>query len=93
VQKLRQADPEILIGTDIIVGFPGETEAQFEETVSLARDVSWNVAFVAIYSPRPGTASWRMYEDDIPHVEKKRRWEILDQMINKDQLHDRPQVV
>jgi len=93
VNKLRQADPNITIGTDIIVGFPGETDAEFEATVSLAREVNWIIGFVAIYSPRPGTASWRIYEDDIPHTVKKKRWELLDQIINKDQLDDRPVIV
>ena len=93
VSKLRAADPEIVIGTDIIVGFAGETEAEFEETVSLAKEVDWKVGFVAIYSPRPGTASWRIYPDDIPHAEKKRRWEVLDQIINKDNLDNRPKVI
>ena len=51
------------------------------------------MGFVAIYSPRPGTASWRIYPDDIPHKEKKRRWEVLDQIINKDNLSNRPVVV
>lgn len=93
VDKLRASDPEIVIGTDIIVGFPGETEEEFQETVDLAESMDWKVGFVAIYSPRPGTASWRIYEDDIPHKEKKRRWEVLDQIINKDNLKDRPKVV
>jgi len=93
VRKLRQADREIVIGTDIIVGFPGETESEFQETVSLAKEVNWKVGFVAIYSPRPGTASWRIYPDDISHVVKKKRWELLDQIINKDQLSTRPIVV
>ncbi len=93
VKKLRAAAPDIVIGTDIIVGFPGETEAEFEETVSLAKDINWKVAFVAIYSPRPGTASWRIYPDEIPHSVKKQRWEVLDQIINKDQLADRPVIV
>lgn len=93
VDKLRQADPEISIGTDLIVGFPGETEEEFQDTVSLAKEANWKVGFVAIYSPRPGTASWRIYEDDIPHTVKKARWELLDQIINKDQLNDRPVIV
>lgn len=93
VTKLKQADPEITIGTDIIVGFPGETEEEFNETVSLAQAVQWKVAFVAQYSPRPGTASWRIYKDDITFPDKKRRWEVLDQIINKDQLHDRPVII
>ena len=94
VQKLRAADPEVVLGTDIIVGFPGETEAEFEETVALAKEIDWKIAFVAMYSPRPGTASWKIYPDDIPHAEKKRRWEVLDQICNKQYLHtSRPTVV
>lgn len=93
VRKLRQAAPDIIIGTDIIVGFPGETDAEFQETVSLAKEVNWKLGFVAIYSPRPGTASWRIYPDDIPYSVKKERWELLDKIINKDQLADRPVVV
>jgi tRNA-2-methylthio-N6-dimethylallyladenosine synthase len=93
VDKLRQADPEIVIGTDIVVGFAGETEAEFQETVDLAKKVNWKVGFVAMYSPRPGTAGWKIYPDNIPHKEKKRRWEILDQIINKDHLHERPVVI
>lgn len=92
-RKLRAVDPDIVIGTDIIVGFPGETEADFQETVSLAEEVDWKVAFVAQYSPRPGTAAWRIYPDKIPHAEKKRRWEVLDQLINKSQLDQRPVIV
>ncbi len=93
VNKLRAVDPEIVIGTDIIVGFPGETDEEFQETVKLAQEINWKVGFVAMYSPRPGTASWRIYPDDIPHAVKKERWEILDQIINKDNLSVRPTVV
>ncbi len=93
VEKLRKADPEIVIGTDIVVGFANETEAEFEETVDLAKKIGWTVGFVAMYSPRPGTAGWRIYPDNIPHKEKKRRWEVLDQIINKDNLYQRPIVI
>ena len=93
VEKLRKADPEIVVGTDIIVGFPGETDEEFEETLSLALEVQWKIGFVAQYSPRPGTASWRIYPDDVPHAVKKERWEILDKIINKDTMHERPIVV
>lgn len=93
VEKLRKADPKIVIGTDIVVGFAGETEAEFQETVDLAKKMDWKVGFVAMYSPRPGTAGWKIYPDDIPHKEKKRRWEILDKIINKDNLDERPFVI
>jgi tRNA-2-methylthio-N6-dimethylallyladenosine synthase len=91
--KLRAVDPEIVIGTDIIVGFPGETEEDFQETVDLAKEIDWKVGFVAQYSPRPGTAAWRIYPDEINPQEKKRRWEVLDQIINKDNMADRPVVI
>lgn len=93
VAKLRAVDPNITLGTDLIVGFPGETDEEFEETVAIAKRSQWKVAFVAMYSPRPGTASWRIYPDDIPHTVKKKRWEILDKIINKDNLSTRPRVV
>ncbi len=93
VQKLRKKVPDVVIGTDIIVGFPGETRKDFERTVELAKTIDWKVGFVAQYSPRPGTAAWRIFKDDISPQEKKRRWEILDQIINKDNLNQRPIIV
>lgn len=92
-QKLKAGDPKIVLGTDIIVGFPGETDQEFEETVAVVKSADWKVGFVAMYSPRPGTAANRLYEDDIPHKVKKQRWDILDQIINKDNLAVRPKVV
>lgn len=93
VQKLRKNAPDVVIGTDIIVGFPGETKKDFQETVEIAKKMKWKVGFVAQYSPRPGTAAWRIYKDTISHAEKKRRWETLDKIINKDNLNQRPKVV
>ncbi|HAU99013.1 MAG: (Dimethylallyl)adenosine tRNA methylthiotransferase MiaB [Microgenomates group bacterium GW2011_GWF2_45_18] len=93
IERIRAKVPDAVFGSDIIVGFPDETDAEFEDTVDLAKKVGWKVAFVAMYSPRPGTASWRIYTDNIPHTVKKKRWEILDQIINKDNLVIRPKVV
>ena len=93
VQKLRNKIPDLDLGTDIIVGFPGETDKDFEETVDLAKEMDWKIAFVAQYSPRPGTAAWRAYEDDVDPKIKKRRWEILDELINKVNLKNRPKIV
>lgn len=93
VEKLRALDPDIVIGTDIVVGFGGETDEEFQETVATAKQMNWKLGFVAIYSPRPGTSAWRLYPDDIPYAIKKARWEILDQIINKDNLNVRPKVV
>jgi len=93
VRKLNEADPNIVLGTDIIVGFPGETDEEFQDTVDLARQVNWKVGFVAQYSPRPGTVAWKLYPDDVLPAEKKRRWEVLDQIVNKDNLSVRPRIV
>jgi tRNA-2-methylthio-N6-dimethylallyladenosine synthase len=93
VAKLRASIPNLVIGTDIIVGFPGETESDFHDSVDLAKQMDWKIGFVAQYSPRPGTAAWRLYPDVLSPQEKKRRWEILDQIINKDNLKVRPKIV
>lgn len=93
VRKLRDAVPDVVIGTDLIVGFGGETEEEFLETVEFSKEMDWKVGFVAMYSPRPGTASFKLYPDTLSHAEKKRRWEVLDQIINKDNLTVRPKVV
>ena len=82
VEKIRQKIPKIKIGTDIIVGFPGETKKQFENTVKLCKKIGFVKAYVSIYSPRPGTVASKL-DDNIPHQEKRRRWRILDEMINK----------
>lgn len=92
VKKIRKAIPDAVLGTDIIVGFPGETKKDFIDTVKLAKEIDWHVAFIAQYSPRPGTTAWRLYKDEISPQEKKRRWEILDDLINKKNLSIRPEI-
>ena len=82
IKKIRKEIPQIKIGTDIIVGFPGETEKQFKRTVELCKKVGFEKAYIGKYSPRPGTAAFK-FGDDIPHQEKKRRWKILEELINK----------
>ncbi len=80
VEKIRRALPECSIATDIIVGFPGESEAQFMETYRLLADLRLDVAHVARYSPRPGTVAARRYADDVPEEEKMRRFRLLEQL-------------
>lgn len=82
VRKIRRKIPEIEIGTDIIVGFPGETEEQFQNTVDLCKKVGFKVAYIARYSPRPQTAAYKL-KDDVPLAEKKRRWKILEDLVNR----------
>lgn len=76
VEKLRRAVPGIGLTTDIIVGFPGETEAQFEDTLSLVRQVGYDSAFTFIYSPRPGTKAAKMI-DQVPADVAQARLEQL----------------
>ena len=92
VKKIHEKAPDVILGTDIIVGFPGETEEDFQATVDLAKQANWKVAFVAQYSPRPGTAAAKLYQDDVSPQTKKHRWEILDRLINKNNLDDRPAI-
>lgn len=90
INRIRGKIKGVQIGTDIIVGFPGETEEDFAATVDLVNRVGFQVAFAAQYSPRPGTAAWRIYPDDIPAKVKKERWQILDKIINQPNLKNRP---
>jgi tRNA-2-methylthio-N6-dimethylallyladenosine synthase len=78
VSHIREMIPHAAIHTDIIVGFPGETAEQFQQTYDLVADLKLDKAHLAMYSPRPGTVSERRLTDDVPPEEKKRRWDALD---------------
>ena len=81
VKKIRKKIPGIKLSTDIIVGFPGETKKQFENTVKLFKEIKFNMAYIAKYSPRPETAAFKL-RDDVPLSEKKRREKILRELIH-----------
>lgn len=83
VERLRKAVPDIAISTDIIVGFPGETEEDFEETLSLVRSVKYDSAFTFLYSVRQGTPAAE-YEDQIPEEVKHQRFDRLVDAVNAD---------
>ncbi len=68
--------------TDIIVGFPGETEEEYKDTVSLCKEVGFQRAFISRYSSRPFTAATKVMKDNISPVVKKRRWQKLDRLVN-----------
>ncbi len=74
--RIRAAVPGITVSTDVIVGFCGETEAQFEETLALSTAVRYDQVFAAAYSPRPGTPATRL-ADDVPAADKRRRLNTL----------------
>lgn len=80
VVKLRDRIPGVSIATDIIVGFPGETEAAFQNTYDLLADLRLDVAHLARYSPRPGTYSARELADSVPAEEKMRRFRLLEDL-------------
>ncbi|QYR24165.1 tRNA (N6-isopentenyl adenosine(37)-C2)-methylthiotransferase MiaB [Paenibacillus sp. sptzw28] len=80
VAKIKKAIPDVVLTTDIIVGFPGETDEHFEETLSLVREVGFDSAYTFIYSPREGTPAADM-EDNIPAAVKKARLAKLNDLI------------
>ncbi len=83
IAKIKAARPGIALGTDIIVGFPGETREQFAETLSLYREVEFDVSYNAQYSPRSGTLGVKLYQDDIPKEEKRERWDELQALMEE----------
>lgn len=82
VRKLREVDPDIAISTDIIVGFPGETEEEFEETLTLCEEVRYDSAFTFLYSVRKGTPAEK-FENQIPEEIKHERFNRLVDVINR----------
>jgi tRNA-2-methylthio-N6-dimethylallyladenosine synthase len=80
VHIIRHKIPQISLSTDIIVGFPGETEEQFEHSLSLVQEMRFDVIHVAAYSPRPGTIAWREYQDNIPAEVKKERLNKIEEL-------------
>lgn len=85
VDKLRKTAPDITISTDVIVGFPGETEEDFEETLDIARRVEYDSAFTFIYSPREGTPAAK-FEDQIPDDVCHERFDRLVDVMNEISL-------
>ncbi|MEX0616302.1 MAG: MiaB/RimO family radical SAM methylthiotransferase [Candidatus Woykebacteria bacterium] len=86
VRRIRAKVENVEIGTDLIVGFPGETEEQFNNTMRLAKEIGWAVAYIGMYSPRSGTASHKNFPDEVTRAEKLRRFHILDDLINKQKV-------
>jgi tRNA-2-methylthio-N6-dimethylallyladenosine synthase len=79
VAKIRERIPGVSLATDVIVGFPGETEEQFQNTCRLLEETRFDVVHVAAYSPRPGTAASRL-PDDVPQEEKEHRRKVIEEL-------------
>src|SRR5205807_7774740 len=73
VARIRELLPDVALSTDMIVGFPGETDADFEQTLSLTSAVRYHSMFSFKYSPRPNTLAEKRMPDDVPEDEKTRR--------------------
>lgn len=86
IQRIKNKVPHVQFATDIIVGFPGESEEDFQKTIDLCRQAGFVKAFIGCYSERPGTAASREMPDVIPWEEKKRRWHILNDLINRPNM-------
>ena len=82
IQKIREKIPSAQVSTDVIVGFPGETEKQFENTIKLFKKIKFDKAYINKYSSRVGTPAYKL-QDDISLREKKRRWSILNEIVKK----------
>jgi tRNA-2-methylthio-N6-dimethylallyladenosine synthase len=82
VRKIKAAIPNVTLTTDIIVGYPNETDEQFEETMSLVREVGYESAYTFIYSPREGTPAAKM-QDNVPMEVKKERLQRLNALVNE----------
>src|ERR671932_693821 len=80
VERARELMPEIGLATDVIVGFPGETEDMYMNTRRLLEQVEFDVVHLAMYSPRPGTYAGDRLMDDVPAAEKRRRLNDLLQL-------------
>ena len=85
INKVREAKPGVSITTDVIVGFPGETKKQFNNTVKIFKKLKFDLAYCSKYSPRPGTVSWKM-KDNVTREEKSERDKILVDIISKTGL-------
>jgi len=83
VSEIRSKIAEIALSTDVIVGFPGESGAQFGQTLNLLAEIGFDTVHVAVYSPRPGTAAAREFKDDIPATEKKQRMDQIEALQEK----------
>jgi tRNA-2-methylthio-N6-dimethylallyladenosine synthase len=77
LNRIKEVKPKVEFGTDIIVGFPGETQEQFMDSVKLFKTIPFNVAFISMYSQRKGTPAEKLYKDDVSLKEKKRRHAYL----------------
>lgn len=83
INKVKAACPDMALATDIIVGFPGETREQFQDTLSMYQDIGFDISYNAQYSPRSGTLGVKLFADDITKEEKRARWDEIHELMEK----------
>ncbi len=83
IKNIRHTCPSIAIGTDLIVGFCGETDGQFQNTLNLYRECDFDIAYTAMYSQRSGTVAAKAFKNDVSRFIKKKRWEDLQELMEK----------
>ena len=87
IRALRRVRPDLKLSSDFIVGFPGETERDFEATMALIRELDYDVSFSFIYSPRPGTPAASLPDDTPIEVKKRRLAELQNQLRRQSAEH------
>ncbi len=92
ISEIKKQIPDAAITSDIIVGFPGETEEDFQKSVEICEEVKFDQVYIARFSPRPGTAAEKL-EDDVPLNEKKKREKILVDIVKKTALSKNEQLI
>lgn len=83
ISRIKKKMPEAHITTDIIVGFCGETDEEYQNTVKMCKKIQFDKAYISIYSNRQGTHAFKHMADDVPHTVKDKRWKELDKIVNK----------
>lgn len=93
IEKIRGTIPDISLSTDVIVGFPGETKKQFQNTAELFKKIKFDMAYISEYSPRPGTLAAKKFKDALPKQEKARRKKELTQILAKTALENNKKLI
>jgi tRNA-2-methylthio-N6-dimethylallyladenosine synthase len=86
IKKIRAAMPNVALSTDIIVGFPGETQREFQNTARVFAATNMDMAYISKYSPRPQTVAAKKYTDSVPLAEKKKRFDKLNAILKRSAL-------
>ena len=82
IRKLRKVRPDIRLSTDIIVGFPGETDKDFQDTMDLVKELEFDTSFTFIYSPRPGTPAANLVDETPMEIKKQRLQQLQEQILS-----------